>query len=100
MTGFAAPARGHHQHLLKTPKTKVTEKANKKQTLIFAYCSLQPNAVRRLLVSQKNGGPVIPSATYGRAAPTAVPTADGNGSGRCRIMAKRGSKKKKMGPVA
>jgi hypothetical protein len=40
MTGFAPPARGHHQHLLKTPKTKVTEEANKKQTLIFAYYSL------------------------------------------------------------
>jgi hypothetical protein len=42
MTGFAPPARGHHHHLLKTPKTKVTEKANKKQTVIFAYCSLLP----------------------------------------------------------
>jgi hypothetical protein len=34
MTGFATWARGHHPHLLKTPKIKVTEKANKKQTLI------------------------------------------------------------------
>jgi hypothetical protein len=25
MTGFAAPARGQHHRLLKTPKTKVTE---------------------------------------------------------------------------
>jgi len=25
MTGFAAPARGHHQHLLKTPKAKIAE---------------------------------------------------------------------------
>jgi hypothetical protein len=34
MTGFATWARGHHPQLLKTPKIKVTEKANKKQTLI------------------------------------------------------------------
>jgi hypothetical protein len=34
MTGFAAWARGPHQHLLKTPKIKVTEQANKKQTII------------------------------------------------------------------
>jgi hypothetical protein len=41
MTGFAGRASGHDQLLLKTPKTKVTEKANKKQTLVFAYCSLR-----------------------------------------------------------
>jgi hypothetical protein len=40
MTGFAGRASSHGQLLLKTPKTKVTEKANKKQTLIFALCSL------------------------------------------------------------
>ncbi len=39
MTGFAAPARGHHQRLLKTPKAKIAEWANKKQTLIFALYS-------------------------------------------------------------
>jgi hypothetical protein len=39
MTGFSAWARGHDQHLLKTPKTKVTEQANKKQILYFALYS-------------------------------------------------------------
>jgi hypothetical protein len=39
MTGFSARARGHDQHLLKTPETKVTEKANKKQILYFASYS-------------------------------------------------------------
>jgi hypothetical protein len=65
MTGFAPPARGHHHHLLKTPKTKVPEKANKKQTVSFAYCSLLPERGSLLSLPKKTvvGPPSIQNGT-------------------------------------
>jgi hypothetical protein len=41
MTGFAGRASVHDQHLLKTTHVKIADRANKKQTLIFALCSLR-----------------------------------------------------------
>jgi hypothetical protein len=99
MTGFAAPARGRHQRLLKTPQTKIAERRTKSKQLFSPIVRRYQNAVR-FVVSQKTDAtkpnPMIPSATYRRVGHTTTPTA--RGTGALRIMAKRGSEKK-TGPV-
>jgi hypothetical protein len=83
MTGFAGRASGHGQHLLKTTHAKIAEKANKKQTLIFALCSLRyhnSNVARPSASQQTNDDAAnirTPIATYRLDSQITNPTANG-----------------------